>query len=123
MGQGVFALSERQSTPPHAALMVIDRNTRWFEVLPLSDFSAKSCAAALMQGWIAQYDVPAVITSDRGSQFTLALWDSLCNILGIQHVQTTNYHQQSNGLVECFHWRLKDALHAHLASPAWPAPP
>jgi Integrase core domain len=100
---------------------VIDRNRRWFEALPLSDISAKSCAAVLTQGWIARYGVPAVITSDRKSQFTSALWDSLCNILGIRHVQTTAYHPQSNGLVERFHRRLKDALRARLAGPAWTA--
>jgi transposase InsO family protein len=65
--------------------------------------------------------VPAVITSNRGSQFTSALWDSLCTILGIRHVQTTAYHPQTNGLVERFHRRLKDALQARLASPAWTA--
>jgi transposase InsO family protein len=71
---------------------VIDRNTRWFEALLLDDISAKSCAGVLIQGWIARYWVPVVITSDWGSQFTLALWDSLCNILGIKHVQTTAQH-------------------------------
>jgi Integrase core domain/Integrase zinc binding domain len=96
---------------------VIERNTRWFEALPLSDISAKSCAAVLMQGWIVRYGVPAVITSDRGSQFTSALWDSLCTILGIRHLQTTACHPQSNGLVERFHQRLKDALRARLAGP------
>jgi hypothetical protein len=65
--------------------------------------------------------VPVVITSDRGSQFTSALWDSLCNILGIRHVQTTAYHPQSNGLVERFHRRLKGALRARLAGPTWTA--
>jgi Integrase zinc binding domain/Integrase core domain len=78
---------------------VIDRNTRLFEALPLSDVFAKSCAAVLTQGRIARYGMPAVTTSNWGSQFTLALWDSLCNILGIRHVQTTAYHPQSHGLV------------------------
>jgi transposase InsO family protein len=54
-----------------------------------------------MQGWISRYGVP-VITSDQGSQFTSALWHSLCNILGIKHVQTTAYHLQANGLVSAF---------------------
>jgi transposase InsO family protein len=100
---------------------VIDRNSRWFEVLPLNDISAKSCAVVLIQGWIARYVVPAVITLDRGSQFTSALWDSLCTTLGIKHVQTTAYHPQANRLVERFHRRLKDALHARLAGPTWTA--
>jgi transposase InsO family protein len=86
---------------------VIDRNTRWFEALPLSDISAKSCAAVLTQGCIGRYGVPTVITSDRGSQFTSALWDSLCTILGIWHVQTTAYHPQSNGLVENIRPKLR----------------
>jgi hypothetical protein len=34
-------------------------------------------------------------------------------------VQTTAYHPQSNGLVERFHQRLKDALQARLAGPMW----
>jgi Integrase core domain/Integrase zinc binding domain len=100
---------------------VIDRNTRWFQALPLADISAKTCAFVLTHGWIARYGVPAVITSDRGSQFTSALWDSICNILGIRHVQTTAYHPQSNGLVEQFYRRLKDALWARLANPMWTA--
>jgi hypothetical protein len=102
---------------------VIDRNTRWFGAFPMTEFAAKSCASILIQGWIARYGMPAVITSDRGSQFTSALWDSLCTTLGINHVQTTAYHPQANGMVEWFHCRLKDALRAHMASPTWTAHP
>jgi transposase InsO family protein len=63
----------------------------------------------------------AVITLDRGSQFTSALWESLCNTLGIKHVQTTAYHPQANRLVEWFHRRLKNALRVRLACPTWTA--
>jgi hypothetical protein len=41
-----------------------------------------------------------------------ALWVGLCSLLNIQHSPTTAYHPQSNGLVEQFHRRLKDALAA-----------
>jgi hypothetical protein len=34
---------------------VIDRNTRWFEALPLSDISAKSCAFVLIQTRISYH--------------------------------------------------------------------
>jgi hypothetical protein len=34
-------------------------------------------------------------------------------------VQTTAYHPQSNGLVERFHRRLKEALQARAAGPDW----
>jgi hypothetical protein len=36
-------------------------------------------------------------------------------------MQTTAYHPQSNGLVERFHWCLKDTLRTCLAGPAWTA--
>jgi hypothetical protein len=39
--------------------------------------------------------------------------------LKIKHSQTTAYHPQSNGMVECFHRRLKDALCARCAAANW----
>ena len=59
------------------------------------------------------------MTSDRGSQFTSALWSALCSFLGIQHVQTTAYHPEGNGMVERFRRRLKDALRARCATANW----
>jgi hypothetical protein len=41
---------------------------------------------------------------------------TLCNLLNIQHDQKTAYHPLSNGLVERFHHRLKDALRACCAT-------
>jgi hypothetical protein len=98
---------------------VIDRTTRWPEAIPLVSTTAADCAAALLQGWIQRFGVPDIITSDRGPQFTSSLWASLCSLLSISHTQTTAYHPQSNGLVERFHRRLKDALRARAAGADW----
>jgi hypothetical protein len=98
---------------------VIDRTTRWPEAVPLTSTTAADCAAALLQGWIQRFGVPAIITSDRGPQFTSSLWASLCTLLSISHTQTTAYHPQSNGLVERFHRRLKNALRARAAGADW----
>ncbi len=98
---------------------MVDRTTRWPEAIPLSGISAADCAAALFSGWIQRFGVPSVITSDRGAQFTSSLWSALCSILSISHVKTTAYHPQSNGLVERFHRRLKEALQARAAGPDW----
>ena len=78
-----------------------------------------NCARALFRGWVARFGVPAAITSDRGAQFTSAVWADLCQLLGTQHVQTTAYHPEGNGMVERFHRRLKDALRARCAGPDW----
>ena len=45
----------------------------------------------------------------------------LCNQLGIQHITTTAFLPQSNGLVECFHRQLKDSFWARLAGREWTA--
>jgi hypothetical protein len=64
--------------------------------------------------------VPDTITSDKGTQFLSATWAALCNRLGINHITTTSYHPQSNGMVERVHRQLKDALRARRAGPLWP---
>jgi len=98
---------------------VVDRTSRWPEAVPLTATTAADCAAALFSGWIQRFGVPETITSDRGAQFTSSLWAALCRLLDISHRPTTAYHPQSNGMVERFHRRLKDALRARCAAADW----
>ena len=96
----------------------MDRHTRWPEAIPLSDTSSMECASALINNWISRFGVPQDITSDRGSQFTSALWTSISQKLGIKVHRTTAYHPQSNGLLERFHRSLKASLMARLMNNA-----
>jgi transposase InsO family protein len=100
---------------------MVDRTSRWAEAIPLSNTSAQHCAEALFSGWIARFGVPSAITSDRGSQFTSAIWRLVCVRLGIKHISTTAFHPQSNGMVERFHRSLKDALRARCSGLDWPS--
>jgi len=99
---------------------MVDRSTRWIEAIPLQSSEAATCAEAFIAGWLARFGVPARITSDQGRQFTSAVWARVCQLLGVEHVTTTAYHPQSNGMVERVHRQLKDALRARLASADWP---
>jgi cleavage and polyadenylation specificity factor subunit 1 len=99
---------------------IIDRSTRWCEAVPLAATAAEDCAAALISGWVARFGVPSHITSDRGPQFSSAVWAAFTAKLGVRHIMTTAYHPQSNGLVERLHRRLKEALKARLATSDWP---
>ena len=83
--------------------------------------AAADCAQALFTHWIARHWVPETLTSDRGAQFTSALWDAVCGLLNIRHNTTTAYHPEANGMVERLHRRLKDALRARGAAENWPA--
>ena len=60
------------------------------------------------------------MTSDRGAQFTSAVWQAVLSRLGVKVAATTAYHPQSNGVVERFHRTLKDALRCSVrASRSW----
>ena len=91
-------------------LTIVDRFTRWPTVIPLRNISTESVIDALAHGWIASFIVPAHITTNRGSQFTSAVWAHLLRVWGISHHPTTAYHPEANGLVERFHRRLKESL-------------
>jgi cleavage and polyadenylation specificity factor subunit 1 len=65
---------------------ILDRTTRWPEAVPMSGTTAATCAEALLAGWIQRFGVPSTITSDRGPQFTSALWAAVCSLLNIAHL-------------------------------------
>ena len=88
----------------------VDRFTRWPVAVPLVDISTESVVDALAFGWVQHFGVPSTVTSDRGTQFTSAIFQQLAKIWGIKIITTTPYHPESNGLVERFHRRLKEAL-------------
>ncbi len=99
---------------------IIDRSTRWVEAIPVKNMEAATIADALVAGWVSCFGVPAVITSDRSTQFTSAVWEALCKRLNIQHITTTAFHPCSNGMVDRCHRQLKEALRAWLAANDWP---
>ena len=70
-------------------LTMVDRSTRWAEAVPLVNTSTTSCAAAFFNSWVSRFGVPAALTSDRGVQFSSAVWEELCATLGISHRLTT----------------------------------
>jgi cleavage and polyadenylation specificity factor subunit 1 len=64
-------------------LTMIDRTTRWPEVAPLKTISAQECADTFTAVWVACFGVPMTVTTDRGTQFTSAVWACLCRTMNI----------------------------------------
>ncbi len=83
--------------------------------------TAVDCANTVIAAWVSRFGVLDVVTSDRGPQFTSAVWAVLYDKLNILHLQTTAYHPQRNGMVERFHHQLKDALQARECGAEWAA--
>ena len=59
---------------------------------------------------LSRHGWPRQILSDQGSQFTGSLMKGLCARTGIETVQTTPFHPQTNGVVERFHGTLVPML-------------
>ena len=97
-------------------LTMIDRYSRWIEIIPIPNIRAETVVKAFFENWIARYGVPNIITTDRGTQFTSELHQAFISLLGAQHITTTAYHPQCNGIIERLHRRLKEALRCHTST-------
>ncbi|GFS64005.1 transposon Tf2-9 polyprotein [Trichonephila clavipes] len=106
---GPFPPSNGQSY----CLTVVDRFTRWMEVIPTADMTAETVCRALLSVWISRFGCPAIITTDQGTNFESSLFRELSNILGTNRIRCCAYHPKVNGLVERLHRHLKSAIKAH----------
>ncbi|XP_056128342.1 uncharacterized protein LOC130106298 [Rhinichthys klamathensis goyatoka] len=100
-------------------LTMVDRTTRWPEVVPLSSTTSAEVARAFIMAWVARFGTPSDLSSDRGPQFTSELWSAVAEVLGVKVHRTTAYNPQSNGLCERFHRDMKAALRASLTGSDW----
>ena len=61
---------------------------------------AKTIANAMIRHWLTIFDVPAVICSDRGSQFVGTWFKTMCKHMGTRQAKTVAYHSRSDGRAE-----------------------
>ena len=83
--------------------------SRYPEAELLSTVEAAEVVEKLVE-ILSRHGWPRQIFSDQGSQFTGSLMKGLCARTGIETVQTTPFHPQTNGVVERFHWTLVPML-------------
>ena len=87
-------------------LVITDHFTRYALAVVTKDQTAKTVVKVFYECFIAVFGVPMKLLSDRGANFMSTLVEELCATFGIQKCQTTAYHTQCNGQVECFHQML-----------------
>ncbi len=80
-------------------LVIIDCFTRWVELFPIPDTSAKAAADALLQH-VGRYGAPSTIRSDKGSQFVNGIITEFFKLVISEHAQTLAYSKEENAIVE-----------------------
>ena len=67
-------------------------------------------AQAMLRFLWRPFGIPRVITSDQGSHFVNAWWQTMCAKLGIRHAVSQAYHHQANGRAEMAGQQLMEKL-------------
>lgn len=103
-------------------LSIIDRFSRAVRFIPLRGFpSAFTTAELLFQHIFSSFGIPEDIVSDRGAQFTSAIWRAFMEKLGVSVSLTSGFHPESNGACERSHQELAKFLrmYAHRNPSDW----
>ena len=111
----VFAMQEvtMEGETYDCVILAVDRHSGYIVAVPGKKskkkdkkdkhgvgLQAKTVANAMIRHWLTIFDVPAVICSDRGSQFVGTWFKTMCKHMGIRHAKTVAYHSRSNGRAE-----------------------
>ena len=91
-------------------LMIVDCTTHWSEAVPICTVEVTMCVEAFIASRVARFGVQSMLTTGQVWLFTSAVWSRLCQLLSVEHINTTAYHLQSNGIVELAHKQHKDML-------------
>ena len=91
-------------------LVIVDTLTKWAEALPMPDEKAETVARLLVEEFVCRFGIPAQLHSDQGRQFEAAVFQEMCQLLGIHKTRTTPLHPQSDGQTERLNRTLLNLL-------------
>ena len=76
--------------------------TKWPMVFPVPDQKAVRLVKLLTEEVIPLFGVLEALLSNRGTNLMSHLMLDICKKLGIRKLNTTAYHPECDGMVECF---------------------
>jgi len=96
-------------------LEVIDRLTKMSHFIPCSkNLDPRQFANLFMKEIVRLQGLPHNIITDRGTQFTSALWKETTGKLGIERSLSTEFHPQTDGQTERTNAILEQYLRAYI---------
>ena len=93
--------------------MITDRlNKGVILILILLRFTP-AVAAVFMEYYISYHGFPKAIISDKGTQFTSAVWAIICKALGIERHLSLAYHPETDGITKYANQIIQPYLRAY----------
>ena len=89
--------------------------SKWPLVFPAPDQKAIRIARLLAEEIVPFFGVPEALLSDRGTNLLSHIMQDVCQLLGVEKLNTTAYHPQRDGMIERFNRTLKSMLRKHAA--------
>ena len=86
----------------HYVMAITDLLTRQAFAYAIPNKEAATVAGALYSHYFVLHGPPKDVITDRGSEFTAAVFKELCRIHGVNNLYTTVLHPAANGVVERF---------------------
>jgi len=95
-----------------AMVTSVDRHSGWIVAIPckFQGLTGKKVAVEMLKHAWRPFGIPGLITSDRGSHFVNAWWQTLCATLGIRHAFSQAYHHSANGRAEMAGQQIMEKL-------------
>lgn len=81
-------------------IVVTDRLSKGVIADGLENLEAETVARWFMRRYLPHHFLPAAIVSDRGTQFTSALWKRICELLRIKRRLSTAFSPETDGSTE-----------------------
>ena len=95
-------------------MVVVDRFSKMIHLIPFKQIpDAKQTAKAFMNNIFKLHGLPQDIYTDRGSQFTSALWNEFMHLLKIKNNIATTDHHETVGQVERCNSFIEQYLRAY----------
>jgi transposase InsO family protein len=114
VGVDVLGPLPRTKTGFRYIIVFVDHFSSWAEAYPLKEATAQATAEAFIQ-FFCRWGAPAILLSDRGSNFLSTMIQEINQIFNINPRFTTAYHPQTNGKVERFNSTIVSILSMYVS--------
>jgi hypothetical protein len=100
-------------------MVCVEHFSKWFEIMPIKDKAPTTTRDAFVAAVLTRFGSPAEIVTDRGGEFESEFAQTLSERF-IDHITTSAYHPQSDGLAERLVQTMKYGLKKHILASGKP---